>query len=113
MHCNNRDSQPDRARLHRGGGKVLLLSLRRIATLVAFCALYEFEDVVEHVTGADRIDVGHRIALERSRRLYRLIRLSSRSRRLAARAAPRPFTVPLGREYELFFPMFNHPHELY
>src|SRR5262249_36625775 len=31
------------------GGRVLLLSIRRVADLVAFCLQYEFEDVIDHV----------------------------------------------------------------
>ena len=37
--------------------KVLLFSQRRIATLVAYCLSYEFEDVFAAVTDAQRIDV--------------------------------------------------------
>lgn len=37
--------------------KVLLLSERRIADLVAFCAGYEFEDTFATVADAQRIDV--------------------------------------------------------
>jgi hypothetical protein len=96
-----------------GGGRVLLLSMRRLATLVAYCTLYEFEDVVARVTGADRIDVGDESALELSRRAYKVVRLASGSAKLARRLAPAPSTVPLNRDYELFLPVFNHTHELY
>ena len=102
------------ARLVRGrGGDVLLLSMRGIADIVAFCLQYEFEDVVAEVTGADRVDAGHSAALERSRRAYKLARLATRSRRLARGVAPRPSTVTLDRDYSLFLPVFNHAHELY
>jgi hypothetical protein len=95
------------------GGDVLLLSMRRVADVVAFCLQYEFEDVVAETTGADRVDVGDRAALERGRRAYKLARLGSGSRRLARACAPRPSTVTLERDYELFLPVFNHAHELY
>lgn len=95
------------------GGSVLLLSLRRIADVVAFCLQYEFEDVVAEVTGADRIDAGEREILEQSRRAYKLARFATQSRRLAWACAPRPSTVKLDRDYELFFPVFNHAHELF
>jgi hypothetical protein len=96
-----------------GGGSVLLLSMRRLSDLVAFCLQYEFEDVVADVTAADRVEAGDRAALEMSRRAYKLGRLASGSRRLAGALAPRPSTVRLERDYELFFPIFNHAHELY
>jgi hypothetical protein len=92
---------------------VLLLSMRRLADLVAFCLQYEFEDVVTDVTGADRVDAGDRQALERSRRTYRLGRLATGSRRLARAVSFRPSTVRLQRDYDLFFPVFNNAYELF
>ena len=96
-----------------GGGGVLLLSMRRLSDLVAYCLQYEFEDVVAELTGADRIDAGDRDALELSRRAYKLARFGTGSRRFAAASAPSPSTVRLERDYELFFPVFNHAHELF
>ena len=95
------------------GGSVLLLSMRRLNDLVAFCMQYEFEDVVADLTGADRIDVGDRDALELSRRTYRLARFATGSRRFARASATPPSTMKLERDYELFFPVFNYAHELY
>jgi len=111
---NAKGGDRDGARFVPGrGGDVLLLSLRRVADLVAFSVQYELEDVIAETTGADRVDVGDLDALERSRRAYKMARLGSRSRRLARACAPRPSTVPLDRDYDLFFPVFNHAHELY
>jgi hypothetical protein len=87
--------------------------MRRLANLVAFCAQYEFEDVIAEVTGADRVDAADARALELSRRAYKLLRLGTRSRDLARTLAPRPSTLPLQRDYELFLPVFNYTHELY
>ena len=103
----------EQSRLETRGGDVLLLSMRRLATLVAYCALYEFEDVIGSVTAADRIEVGDRRSLEFSRRAYKALRLASGSSSLARRLAPRPATVRLERDYTLFFPIFNHAFELY
>jgi Glycosyl transferases group 1 len=114
MAFTSRPGHGDATRLTPGpGGNVLVLSMRRLANLVAFCLQYEFEDVVAEVTGADRIDAGARPALELSRRAYKLTRLATRSRRLARAWAPRPSTIRLERDYELFFPIFNHAHELF
>ena len=108
-------SQPERASVLVPGHSrtVLLLSMRRVADLVAFCAQYEFEDVIAEVTGADRVEVDNEPALEFSRRVFKLVRLGTGSRRLARAFAPWPSTVSLERDYELFFPVFNHTHELY
>jgi len=114
MNVTAEPRQENGARFVRGrGGDVLLLSMRRLADLVAFCLQYEFEDVIADVTGADRVEAGDRPALERSRRGYKLARFATGSKRLARRCAPRPATVRLERDYELFFPVFNHVHELY
>ena len=102
------------ARLHPGtGGPVLLLSMRKLADLVAYSLAYEFEDTVAELTGADRVDAGDWDALEFSRRAYKLTRFATGSRKMAARFAPKPSTVGLTRDYELFFPAFSHIHELY
>jgi hypothetical protein len=95
-------------------GKVLLLSQRRIADLVAYCLAYEFEDTFAAVTGAERIDVTDLQGLEFSRRAYKLARWGSGSPRLARRLAPYPRSkVSLERDFELFFPVFSHVYELY
>ena len=93
--------------------RVLLLSMRRLANLVAYCTQYEFEDLIAEVTGADRVEVAGEQSLELSRRAYKLVRLTSGSQDLARRLAPSPSTVLLDRDYELFCPVFNHTHELY
>jgi hypothetical protein len=95
-------------------GKVLLLSQRRIANLVAYCLAYEFEDIFAAVTGAQRIDTIDLPGLEFSRRAYKLVRLASGSPRLARRLAPYPRSKQvLERDFELFFPVFSHTYELY
>jgi hypothetical protein len=101
------------ARLVAGGGDVLMLSMRRLATLVGFCATYEFEDVICELTGADRVEADDRATLELSRRAYKLLRYGTGSRGFARTFSPNPSVVRLQRNYELFFPVFNSPHELY
>jgi hypothetical protein len=93
---------------------VLLLSQRRLADLVAFCLVYEFEDVLGAVTGAKRLEAVDLPALEFSRRAYKLARLAFGSPKLARKLAPYPSSnIVLDRDYDLFFPMFSHTHELY
>lgn len=94
--------------------KVLLLSQRRIADLVAYCLAYELEDTLAEITGAQRIDATDLPGLERSRRAYRLARAATGSPRLARRLAPYPRTrVVLEQDFDLFFPVFSHTWELY
>jgi hypothetical protein len=93
------------------GGNVLLLSMRELAQLVAYCVNYEFEDVVSEVTGADRVNVRDGGTLEWSRRIYRYSRFLGGRR--FSKSLKLHSTVRLERDYELFLPVFNHPHELY
>ena len=94
--------------------KVLLLSERRLADLVAFCITYEFEDTFAAVTEAQRIDATDLPGLEFSRRAYKLARLAFGSPILARRLAPYPRNkVVLQSDFDLFFPVFGHTYELY
>jgi hypothetical protein len=103
-----------RGLLHRGAaGDVLVLSMRRLSNLVAYCAFYEFEDIIVELTGADRFDVGAARSLDFSRRVFKVLRHSTGSRKLAWACAPKPTPVEIERRYELFFPVFTHPHELF
>src|SRR5690349_19495312 len=98
----------------RADAKVLLLSERLIADLVAFCAAYEFEDTFAAVTDAQRIDATDLSSLEFSRRAYKFARLLSGSPKLARLLAPYPREkVVLENDFELFFPVFSHIYELY
>ena len=108
-------SSPPRVRgvaLVEGEGSVLQITSRHVDRGVGFSTMYEFEDVVAAVTGADRVELLDRSALERARRVYKAGRLVSCPRGPAARAA-RPPTIRLDRDYDLFLPVFNHPHELF
>lgn len=87
--------------------------MRRLEDLVAFSLPYEFEDVIADVTGADRVDAGHREAMEFSRRIYKAARFTTRSPRFAHAITPRFSALRLERDYDLFFPVFNHPYELF
>jgi len=95
------------------GGDVLLLSMRQIDNLVAYCAPYEFEDVVAQLTGADMVAVDDPAALEFSRRVYKWARAATRSPQLAHMVTPRPSVVQLTRDYELFLPVFSHMYQLH
>lgn len=96
-----------------GGGAVLQMSRRQIDKLVAYCLQYEFEDATGELTQADRVTPGNFPALEKARKAYRLFRILSRSPQLASRLAPPPPQIKLTRKYDLFFPVFKNPYELF
>src|SRR3954470_6382446 len=91
----------------------LLLSMRRLSTLAAYSLQHEFEDVVSAVTGADRVEADDARALEFSRRVHKLLRRATRSPGIARAWMPSPSTVRLEQDYDLFFPIFSHAHELF
>jgi len=108
------NDRADYGRLFRGsGGNVLLMSMRRRSDLVGYCGCYEFEDVIAQITGADRFEVGRANALDMPRRAFKAARYLTGSRALAWRLAPKPKHLKLDRQYELFFPVFTHAHELF
>jgi hypothetical protein len=92
---------------------VLQLSMRRVHDLVAFCTAYELEDVVAEVTRAHRLELDDYAGLEFARRIYKVGRLVSGSRQLAKAFTPPVPSTRLNREYDLFFPTFNHAFELF
>jgi hypothetical protein len=94
-------------------GDVLLLSMRRIARLVAYCIEYEFEDVIGDLTGAHCLELDNESRLDFSRRIYKYTRSLFRSRRIARAASDTHPVIRLDRDYDLFLPIFNHPYELF
>jgi hypothetical protein len=93
---------------------VLSLSQRTIADLVAYCSNYEFEDSFAALTDATRIDSTNFRSLEFSRRCYKLAYLIGLPPKLSRSLAPQPRGARfLERDYEFFFPTFNHSYELY
>jgi glycosyltransferase involved in cell wall biosynthesis len=87
--------------------------MRRLSDLVAYCIPYEFEDLIVEVTGGDRVEADNQQSMDTARRAYKLARAATGSTRLARTLSPQPSIVRLRRDYELFFPVFNHTHELY
>jgi hypothetical protein len=101
-------------RLTRGPqGDVLLLSMRNVSNLVAFCLQYEFEDVIASLTGADRIDLIRTDFVERARKFYKALSHPSLPKSLALRATPKIGDLRLDRKYDLFLPIFNNVHEVF
>ncbi|MGO9064644.1 MAG: hypothetical protein ACLQIH_07900, partial [Myxococcaceae bacterium] len=95
------------------GGSTLVLSMRRVANVVGYCAMYEFEDLICELLQADRAAPLSDEGLEFSRRLYKLTRRLTNSTKVASAVTPRLGAMKLQRDYELFLPVFNHPHELF
>jgi hypothetical protein len=92
---------------------ILLLSMRGLADLVAYCLPYEFEDVIEQTTRTERINAQDKQLLEFERRVYKAARLATQSRTLASAFSPRLAGMEPKHDYKLFLAVFNHPHELF
>jgi hypothetical protein len=94
-------------------GRTLVLSMRKEAALVGYVAMYEFEDLVADLTGADLGFYADLDGLELSRRMYKLARYITRSPRIADGITPKRAPARLDKRYDLLVAVFNHPHELY
>jgi len=87
--------------------------MRQVEDLVGYCALYEFEDVVAEVTGAEVFAPSDFRKIDFSRKVYKLLRHATGSSRLAASLSVSPQAMHPERSYDLFFPVFNNPFELF
>jgi hypothetical protein len=100
-------------RLPGGDSQILMLSLRKAADLVGYTALYEFEDLVAGLTGAELGQVNNFDSMLVGRRIYHFLKQASGSHELASTLTPRLGQIQLTRDYDLFLPMFNHPDEVF
>jgi hypothetical protein len=94
-------------------GQVLLLSMREVAALVGYCAMYEFEDVAADLVGAEIVCPSNLEGLELSRKIYKVARHATGSVRVADFLRPQLGRLRLEKDYQLFVAVFNHPHELF
>jgi len=92
---------------------VLVLSMRAVADLVGYTAMYEFEDLVVDVMAADLATVSNVDDLEWRRRIYKVARYALGTPVVARMLDRVPLRTPLQRSYDLFLSVFNHPHELF
>lgn len=97
----------------RSDSTALLLSLRNVEDVVAYCAQYEFEDVISSVLSADMAVPRTLEPVELTRKAYKLVRYLSGSRRLAGAAVAPRLRSLLDKDYDLFLPIFSHPHQLF
>jgi hypothetical protein len=98
-------------------GRMLGLSLRNVRDLVGYVSLYEFEDFICETNQADIVRVQYYNELEQARRVYKILKRVDKSgvtgSFLASQLMPKDSMVVLDRDYELFFPTFNSPFELF
>jgi hypothetical protein len=92
--------------------RILLVSMREITNLVALCNLYEFEDMISEMNTVDMLklltpDDGV------MRKIYKLTKYLTNSKPLAEFLVPAINPYFFSQEYELFFPTFNFPFELF
>lgn len=92
---------------------VLLLSMRKLSDLVANCGLYEFEDLIASLAGADLARPANFENLELGRKTYKASYLVHKATRLSPVVRPSLGAHRLTRDYDLFFPLFNNAYELY
>ena len=96
---------------------VLGLSVRQIRNLVGFTSLYEFEDIIQNNNHASLIQIKDHQAIEASRKIYKAFKAIDKSGNLsnflARHYIPNQSRFHLQNDYDLFFPSFNSPFELF
>lgn len=112
-HPQLRKNQKKTAFLASDNSRILLLSMREISDLVAYCCLYEFEDVVSTLDTVDTLKPLSHYDVNTARKIYKLANHITHSTLVANSLVPKlnPFFVE--KEYDLFFPVFNSPFELF
>ena len=93
--------------------RAVVLSMRRVEDLVGYCALYEFEDLIVELLGGELGCIERTDGLELPRLVYKLAHRASGSSRVAESVMPSLGSPLPHRSYDLFLPVFNHPHELF
>jgi hypothetical protein len=94
-------------------GDILVLSMRRVADLAAYCLQYEFEDVIVGATGSDRVEPSRLELVEFERKVYKALYSVTSSAPIAMRMAPMLGGLHLQKTYDLFLPVFNHAYEVF
>lgn len=97
--------------------RVLIASMREVATLVAYCNLYEFEDVISNLVEADVIKFSRHGEFDSYRRIYKALNKTiaseSTARKITNWARKKKDLQSVEREYHLFLVSFNSPYDLF
>ncbi len=97
--------------------RILGLSVRQIRSLVGFSSLYEFEDIVQTNSHASLIQTRDNQAIEAGRKVYKAFKAIDKSCHLSnflsRYCIPTKSRFHLQHDYDLFFPSFNSPFELF
>ncbi len=102
---------------NEGTPKVLLASMSEIATLVAYCNLYEFEDTILDLLKADIIKFDNYNQIDHYRKIYKAFNYVKKTEKIAksfiGNLIDKSYLKPIKKQYDLFFASFNHPYELF
>ncbi len=91
--------------------RILVISVRGFRFQVANCSIYEFEDVLCDLEEAKLY--APKQEYEVARGIYRAVKFSTRSDRLASAVAPFPAEISLEHEYDLLFAVLDNPWQLH
>ncbi|MBT9310883.1 glycosyltransferase [Leptothoe kymatousa] len=93
------------------GPRVLVVSVRGFRSQVANCAIYEFEDLICDLEGAQLY--APKQEFDFARCICRLAKYATGSDRIASVVAPFPAEVVLEEEYDLLLAVFDNPWQLH
>jgi hypothetical protein len=106
-------SSLERTPLSNDSPRVLLVSMRELDDLVAYCSGYEFEDTIYGLAAVDMLKASSHYEAITARKLYKTIRNLSKSNFVADLAVPCLEPLFLEQEYDLFIPVFHAPFDLF
>ncbi|EKU97162.1 hypothetical protein Lepto7375DRAFT_6325 [Leptolyngbya sp. PCC 7375] len=91
--------------------RILVASVRGFRFQVANCVLYEFEDFICDLEGAELYAPTQEFDL--ARKIYRFSKYATHSDKIASSLAPFPTEVLLENEYDLLFVVCDNPWQLH
>ncbi len=91
--------------------RILVISVRGFRFQVANCSIYEFEDMLCELEGAELYAPTHEF--EVARKIYRIAKYTSGSRRIASAIAPFPEAITLEQDYDLLFAICDNPWQMH
>lgn len=91
--------------------RILVVSVRGFRFQAANCCIYELEDLLVELEGADLYAPVREFALPR--KIYRTAKYLSGSDRWAGAIAPFPKELTLDREYDLLFAVLDNPWQMH
>lgn len=91
--------------------RILVISVRGFRFQVANCSIYEFEDMLCSLEGAQLYAPEQEFPVARA--MYRVAKYATRSDRIASSVSPFPTEILLENEYDFLFAVLDNPWQMH